>query len=324
MKIMCKTTISIALCLLLMTQVFLPAQSTAQEIENLLELRAVTYSQAASFVLDAADIGTFRDPNSAFRFAAERGWLPRNSSPDQPARLDGFSLLVMRAFGLSGGVMYSIFGTPRYAYREMMYRGVIQGRAAPNMHVNGYDLLFFINRVLSITEESNVWAEDAMRHRTLMASERREAEIQRNTERQALAQTINRQFEERRIEDTLATVTDEGVTIIIFNIQFIADSADLPGPLMEKVQEIVEIIRDIPRAGILVGGHTAFAGTVESMFEVSYARARGVANYLVSIGAGSASEILAVGYGGERPVASNDTAEGMAANRRVEITIIEE
>jgi outer membrane protein OmpA-like peptidoglycan-associated protein len=60
------------------------------------------------------------------------------------------------------------------------------------------------------------------------------------------------------------------------------------------------------------------------MFEVSYARARGVANYLVSIGAGSGTEITAVGYGAERPIASNDTAEGMAANRRVEITIIEE
>jgi outer membrane protein OmpA-like peptidoglycan-associated protein len=249
----------------------------------------------------------------AFRFAEERNWLPRNSSPDQPARLDGVSLLIMRAFGLRGGVMYTLTGAPRYAYRELVYNGVIQGRAVPNMHVSGYDLLFFLNRILSQTEGGIVW--DA---------ERRAGAIRTNAEREALADRINRQFEELRISDTIATITNEGVTIIIHNILFLADSAELPEPLVEKIQEIVHIIQDIPRAGILVGGHTALAGTVESMLEVSYARARGVADYLVFIGAGSVSEIIAMGYGADRPIATNETEAGRAANRRVEITLIED
>jgi outer membrane protein OmpA-like peptidoglycan-associated protein len=319
-----KKTFLLIFCFSIIGPAFLAAQSTAQEIENLLEQRAVTYLQAARFVVEAADLMPFSNPMRAFHFAEERGWLPRNSSPNQTARLDGLSLLVMRAFGIRGGVMYSITHAPRFAYRELVYYGIIQGRAAPNMAVSGYDLLFIINRVLSHTEQGGIWAEDAALHREKIAAELREANIRRNAEREALAARINQQLEEHMVEDTFTMVTNEGVTIILSNILFLADSAELPGPLMAKLHEITRIIRDIPRAGILVGGHTALAGTVESMLEVSYARAIGVADYLVAIGAGNASEIQAVGYGADRPVASNETPEGMAANRRVEITIIEE
>jgi len=304
-----KSLVLFTFCLLFVAApVYLAAQSTAQEIEDLLEQRAVTYSQAARFILDAADVASIADPVEAFRFAEERNWLPRNSSSGQLARLDGLSLLIMRAFNLRGGVMYTLTGAPRYAYRELVYNGIIQGRATMNMHVSGYELLFIINRVLSQTERRFGWDLEVER---------------RSAEREVLVERINRQFEELRIADTVATVTNEGVTIIVYNIPFQADSAELPELLLHVVQEIGGIIRDISRVGILVGGHTALAGTEESMLEVSYARARGVADYLVSIGAGNASEVMAVGYGADRPIASNETAEGRAANRRVEITIIE-
>jgi outer membrane protein OmpA-like peptidoglycan-associated protein len=42
------------------------------------------------------------------------------------------------------------------------------------------------------------------------------------------------------------------------------------------------------------------------------------------MGARKANEIVVVGYGSDRPIASNSTPEGMALNRRVEITLLED
>jgi hypothetical protein len=92
------------------------------------------------------------DPNEAFRYAAKRNWLPKKAAANDAARLDGISLLLMRSFGIKGGIMYSLTKSPRYAYRELTYKNIIQGRADPAMNVSGGQLLFIINRALSLQE----------------------------------------------------------------------------------------------------------------------------------------------------------------------------
>jgi hypothetical protein len=61
----------------------------------------------------------------------------------------------MSAFGIKGGIMYSSLKNPRYAYRELVHQGIIQGRADPEMVVSGDLLLFMIGRALDLTEEDN-------------------------------------------------------------------------------------------------------------------------------------------------------------------------
>ena len=144
-------------CLLLFTLAvgglaLLPAQ-TAAEMDTLLNTQAVTYAQAARFVLEAAEAASIAHPAEAFRFAQEKNWLPKDASPDDEARLDGISLLFMGAFDLKGGFLYSFIKNPHYAYRELVYRSVIQGRADPQMAVTGYQLIFMTNRILAIQEE---------------------------------------------------------------------------------------------------------------------------------------------------------------------------
>jgi len=124
-------------------------QSTAQEIETLLGTHAVTYAQAARFALEASGRLAVSDHNEAFRYAAERGWLPKNVSANDTARLDGISLLLTRSFDMGGGIFYSIAKSPHYAYRELVYRQVIRGRADPAMKVSGELFLFLTGRLLS-------------------------------------------------------------------------------------------------------------------------------------------------------------------------------
>jgi hypothetical protein len=59
----------------------------------------------------------------------------------------------MKAFNLKGGAMYSIFKNPRYAYREMVYKKLIQGQAESTMKVSGARLLQIISSTLKYAGE---------------------------------------------------------------------------------------------------------------------------------------------------------------------------
>jgi hypothetical protein len=86
--------------------------------------------------------------DDAFSFAMERGWLPKGAQANSDAVLDGLSLLVVQAFEIKGGVFFSLFKNPHYAYRVMVYKGIIQGRTDPQMSVPGSLLLYTVNRAM--------------------------------------------------------------------------------------------------------------------------------------------------------------------------------
>ncbi|MDZ3838475.1 MAG: OmpA family protein, partial [Rhodospirillales bacterium] len=62
-------------------------------------------------------------------------------------------------------------------------------------------------------------------------------------------------------------------------------------------------------------------GNAEANLALSQARADAVRDELVGFG-GNAATLIAKGYGGTRPLASNDTAEGREQNRRIEFTVV--
>ncbi|MCL2210546.1 MAG: hypothetical protein FWB95_01340 [Treponema sp.] len=150
----------LAVLLFFISAAFLQAQSAAaglpvaEEIETLLAADAVTYLQAARFLLEASDAYATFDSQDAFRYAQEQKWLPKKADADDTARLDAISLLVMRSFGMKGGVMYSITKNTtalaaHYSYRELTAKKVIQGRTSPAMNVSGRQLLFITERMIS-------------------------------------------------------------------------------------------------------------------------------------------------------------------------------
>ena len=150
---MFKFKIVFSLCFLLVIPGFVYSQ-TAIRIENLLASDALSYGELAQFVLEAAEVGTM-SPDAAFQFASEQNWLPRNVSAGDAARLNGFSLLIMQAFQMNGGIFYSLFQNSHYAYRELVHRNIIVGRSDPRMFVSGDTLLYVVNRVLAF-QESNL------------------------------------------------------------------------------------------------------------------------------------------------------------------------
>lgn len=115
-----------------------------------------------------------------------------------------------------------------------------------------------------------------------------------------------------------------GVTISLEDIRFQPDSAVLLPEEMAKIAKIAALLANYPERDLLVSGHTALAGTPEGRKKLSEERAQAVAAALAkSMGGTAASRFHTVGWGAEKPVADNRTVEGMARNRRVEITIME-
>jgi len=140
-----------AVCIILASRAF---AQTAAEMEQLLASDSVTYEQAAWFLSRAAGLPASNSAG-AFSYAEQRKWLPKNVSANDPARLDGVALLVMRSFEIKGGVIYSMRLSPHYAYRELVYQNIIQGRTDPAMTVSGSALIFITNRVFALKEEEN-------------------------------------------------------------------------------------------------------------------------------------------------------------------------
>jgi OOP family OmpA-OmpF porin len=88
------------------------------------------------------------------------------------------------------------------------------------------------------------------------------------------------------------------------------------------LNKVVQAIGEFPGSHVEVMGHTDATGDAEYNRSLSRLRADKVARFLVDVGGVAPIRVKADGFGEDRPVASNDTMEGRAANRRVEVLIV--
>jgi len=101
---------------------------------------------------------------------------------------------------------------------------------------------------------------------------------------------------------------------------FRSDAATLTPAAQAKLDLIVVALKEQGDRKILVEGHTDSRGSDARNMSLTKQRADAVANYLTTHGV-AIEKVSSAGLGATRPVASNDTPEGRATNRRVEITI---
>ncbi len=91
----------------------------------------------------------------------------------------------------------------------------------------------------------------------------------------------------------------------------------------QVLNDIIAILNEYPTAKFTVEGHTDSAGSAKLNQRLSDSRANAVKNFLVQNGIDQ-FRLSAVGYGEDRPIATNRTRAGRAQNRRVEINLIKE
>jgi outer membrane protein OmpA-like peptidoglycan-associated protein len=104
-------------------------------------------------------------------------------------------------------------------------------------------------------------------------------------------------------------------------ITFATNSADLNADLYPVLDKVSATMAQYDQTMVEVAGHTDSTGGADYNQALSERRARSVAAYLGSRGVRQA-RLIVVGDGEQHPVASNDTPQGRAQNRRVELTIV--
>lgn len=117
--------------------------------------------------------------------------------------------------------------------------------------------------------------------------------------------------------------TTDGKSILVNlpdGVTFAVDSITISPTFQTTLDQIATSLKTYPDSLIDVYGHTDSTGSDTYNQGLSERRARAVADYLSMRGVSSA-RIRSQGFGEQYPVASNDTAEGRALNRRVEIKI---
>lgn len=119
------------------------------------------------------------------------------------------------------------------------------------------------------------------------------------------------------------TVREQGGYVIIHipsQLTFATDQATLSPQIIPTLDDTARILQQYGKTGINVVGHTDSTGSAEYNLDLSQRRAESVTEHLLQQGI-SPERLSTQGVGALQPVASNDTAEGRAENRRVELQI---
>lgn len=146
-----------------------------------------------------------------------------------------------------------------------------------------------------------------------------EVEVKNPKEYIFYANTINPK-KKQKLQAKLHTLT-VGAKIPLYNITFEYNSAELNDNSKRELDRITKMLNDNPTARIEIAAHTDSKGTLKYNMELSQRRAKAVHDYLVAKKIPS-KRFVSKGYGPTRPIASNDTEEGRAMNRRFELIVL--
>jgi outer membrane protein OmpA-like peptidoglycan-associated protein len=110
---------------------------------------------------------------------------------------------------------------------------------------------------------------------------------------------------------------------LVRQLDFEAGSGEIDPKSYPVLDEIAQLLRASPETQLLrIEGHTDNVGPTEDNESLSKARADAVREYLITRGGIAKERLTSVGFGARRPIATNDTAEGRAKNRRVEVHVV--
>lgn len=127
----------------------------------------------------------------------------------------------------------------------------------------------------------------------------------------------------QQLQNTGVSVTRNGDNIILNmpgNVTFATDSSNISADFYAVLDSVALVINEYEKTYVDITGHTDSTGAESYNMQLSVARANSVARYLESHKV-LPQRITTTGMGETSPIATNDTAQGRALNRRVEILL---
>jgi OOP family OmpA-OmpF porin len=126
-----------------------------------------------------------------------------------------------------------------------------------------------------------------------------------------------------------AKVDDKGCYIVLtekvsvqLNVTFASNSAETQEEHIAEVEKVAAFMLEYPLTKVTIEGHSDSSGSASYNKTLSQRRANSIAQLLIGKFGIDAHRVSAIGYGEERPIASNDSAAGRLKNRRV-VAVVE-
>jgi outer membrane protein OmpA-like peptidoglycan-associated protein len=113
----------------------------------------------------------------------------------------------------------------------------------------------------------------------------------------------------------------ENLVIRLHGLTFPSGKSIIQPEYFSLLSKVQEAIKTFPEKHILLEGHTDSQGNAATNKRLSEERASAVREYIIANMGISREQITSVGYGSEKPVASNKTSEGRSLNRRIDVII---
>ncbi len=127
----------------------LAAQSN-QLLDQLLNESEAHFGEVTYMTLVAAKLlPDTATPEDALQTLKQQGWNITILAADAPISLGDYSYMLMKAFKLSGGILYSLFPGPRYACRELGFLKIIPSDARPLRHLSGQEAVRILNNTMT-------------------------------------------------------------------------------------------------------------------------------------------------------------------------------
>ncbi|MGL5675801.1 MAG: OmpA/MotB family protein [Cellulosilyticaceae bacterium] len=151
--------------------------------------------------------------------------------------------------------------------------------------------------------------------------------INTQTTEEKVQQQIEQYLKDNQLQDKVKmTVQPRGLVLSLQeNAFFESGKADILGKYEKNILEITDILKQLDN-DLIVEGHTDNQAIHNSLFESNWElaamRAINVIDLMVAEGGIAPEKMSATSYGEYRPVASNDTEEGRAKNRRIDIVVL--
>jgi outer membrane protein OmpA-like peptidoglycan-associated protein len=196
------------------------------------------------------------------------------------------------------------------------------------------ELIVFVEQLREAAQQSEVDLADARVRIAELEDEIRELDEQLGGVSQERVALVQRLEAEARIREQFATIENlfareearisrEGNSLILrlVGLTFESGSAEIADEhrlLLEKVYEAAAVF---PRSQIVIEGHTDSYGSDDNNMSLSRERADAVGAYLIGEFGIPAFRTSAVGYGETQPIANNETPQGRARNRRIDVRI---